>query len=226
MNGTGRISWNTLTNFLNDSEAPPGYVCFIDNEPAIQIDLFEGYYTLFWLGSTDVGTFVSVFAHVIDEVKSERPLRSWLAPKPSFEGFASVIIDRVKISMTLRYPPEKPRYYKKSEPISSSDTQTIYTLKDRLYPFVEPDISSTVSIHCELKTTLRNKDYQLALWADTKESRKENKETGITSNLPITQSLEGLISRTSPAAGALASSDFDELMKEIRANISPERRYY
>lgn len=229
MNGDGRISWTKLTDFLNDSDAPPGYVCFIDSNPAIQIDLFEDFYTLFWLGSTDVETFISVFVQSIDEVQSEKLIRlrrSWFAPIPSFEGFASVVIDSREPSISLEYPQKKARYYKKSQAIRSFDTRSVDRLKDRLYTFVEPNISRTVSIHCELKATHRHGDYQFALWTDTEESSKGNKETGISSNLPITESLEVLLSQTSPAVKLLRRSEFDALMRDIRGSIFADGRYY
>lgn len=224
----GNIRSSTLTEFLNDSEAPPGFVYFMDDEPIIQIDLFEDFYTLFWLGPTSPETFISSFAHIVDDVKGGQPFTRFPTITPAFEGFASVVVDQWRPSTVLPPPQQgrrRARYKREIQGVGPSDTQSVYALKDHLYAFVEPFFSYTVSIQCDLKATFNNRDYQLSLWADTEESKKGNKETGVTLNLPLTESLTELIAQTCPAAGQMPRSDFDLLVRGIRGDIS-DRRYY
>ena len=228
MDGPGRTRSRTLTEFLNDPESPPGFVYFIDNEPAVQLDLFEKFYTLFWLGPTSPNKFISSFSHIVDDVKSGPPFDQSPTITPAFEGFASVVVDRWAGSMAFPEPQKRPkpaRYRRNSQAVGPSDTQSVYRLKERLYAFVEPFTSDAVSVQCDLKATFNNRDYHISLWADTAKSKKDNKETGITSNLPLTESLVSLLSQTCPAASQLPQSDLDLLMRGIRSDIS-DRRYY
>jgi hypothetical protein len=228
MNGNGGIRSRTLADFLNNPEAPPGFVYFMDDEPVIQIDLFEDFYTLFWLGPTNPQTFISSFSHIVDDVKGGPPFTRFPAIKPTFEGFASAIVDRWRPSMVLPSPQQgrRPaRFIREIQGLGPSDTRSVYTLKDSLYAFLEPFFPYTVSIQCDLKATFSGRGYRLSLWADTEESKKDDKETGITSNLPLTESLRELLALTCPAASRMPRSDFDQLVRGIRGDIA-DRRYY
>ena len=226
MNGDDALKSKTLREYLNDTEAPPGFVYFIDDEPVVQIDLFEEFYTLFWLGPTSLPTFIESFSHIVGDLKSSSPLIDSIIMSPAFEGSVSVVVDQIRPSMD---PPDtgppRARYKKEFQKIERSDTQSFDTLKDRLDNFVMPFLTYTVSVQSEVKTVFNNRDYQMSLWADTRQSKKVNKETGITSNLPLTNSLTELLEQTCPAAGRMSRPDFDLFMTEIRSKIA-DRRYY
>lgn len=227
MNGNS-IRSKSLADFLNDDEAPPGFVYLMEGEPVVQIDLFDDFYTLFWLGPTHPETFISYFSRILDDVKSGAPFTRSPTVTPAFEGFVSAVVDGWEQSMTFPDPrkgPQSARYRRESQGIGPSDTNSAFAFKNRLYAFLGLSLSYTVSIKCDLKATFNNRDYQISLWADTEESEKENKETGITSNLPLTDSLKDLLALTCPAASRMPRADFDQLMRGIRSDIS-DRRYY
>jgi hypothetical protein len=228
MNNNGGFTSKTLREFFNDAEAPPGFIYFIDDEPVVQIDLFEKFYTLFWLGPTSLTTFIESFSHIVSDLKNSSPLIDSILIGPAFEGSVSVVVNQLRRSIDrpeMGTGTPRARYKKELQTIERSDTQTFDTLKNRLNNFVTPFLSDIVSIQSEVKTKFNNRDYEISLWADTQQSKKKNKETGITSNLPITNSLTELLENTCPTAKAMPRLDFDVFMSEIRSKIA-DRGYY
>jgi len=217
-----------LSEFFNDPNAPSGFVYFIDDEPVVQIDLFEEFYTLFWLGSTSLRTFIDAYSHIVRDLKSSSPLIDSILISPAFEGSVSVVVDQLRPAIDtpdMRTGTLRARYKEELQTIERLDTETFDTLRNRLNNFVTPFLPDTVSIQSEVKTKFNNRDYEISLWADTQQSKKKNKETGITSNLPLTNSFTELLEKTCPAAGKMPRLDFDVFMNEIRTNIA-DRGYY
>lgn len=227
MNNHGFKS-KSLREFFNDTEAPSGFVYFKDDEPVVQIDLFEEFYTLFWLGPTGLTTFIDSFSRIVRDLKNSSPLIDSILISPAFEGSVSLVVDELRPSLDT---PEigtgtlRTRHKKELQTIERSDTQSFDTLRNRLNNFVTPFLTDTISIQSEVKTKFNNRDYEISLWADTQQSKKKNKETGITSNLPLTNSLTALLKETCPAADTMPQQDFDRFMSEIRTKIA-DRGYY
>lgn len=224
MNNFGFTS-KSLREFFDDTAAPPGFVYFIAAEPVLQIHLFEKFFTLFWLGPTSLSMFIDSFSHIVGDLKTSSPFIDSLM-KPTFEGSVSVVVHQ---SQSFTDPPDtgtpRAQYKKELQKIEPFDTHSFDTLRIRLNKVVTPFLPETVSIQSEVKTKFYNHDYEISLWADTPKSKKKDKETGITSNLPLTNSLTELLEKTCPAAGTMPRLDFDVLIGEIRTNIA-DRGYY
>ena len=233
MNGDGFKS-KTLKEFFNDTEAPSGFVYFLNDEPVMQIDLFEKFYTLFWLGPTNPQTLINFFSDILSELKNSSPIINSIFSSPALAGSVSVIVDQGSLiveSERFTDPPTagpqtpRSRYKKEVQTLNWFDALGSDLLTRRLYNFITHFRTSAVSILCEVKTASNNRDYEVSLWADTQRSEKTDKETGITSNFPLTNSLMELVQETCPAARAMLQSDFDVFMSEIRSQIA-DRRYY
>lgn len=221
------ITSKSLREFYKEQEAPPGFVYFIAGEAAMQIHFFEEFFTLFWLGPTSLPMFIETFSHIVRDVRFGSPFLGVPTPDPLvFEGSVFVVVDQLQ--STEGHPDRerrRPRYWKAVEKIRGVDTESFDSLKKRLDGFVESFRWNKVAIQTEVKTKFNKRDYLVSLWTDTPQSEKKNKETGLTSNLPLTNSLTELVEKTCPAARKMAPADFNDFMTEIRSKIA-DRRYY
>lgn len=212
------VNWRTLRSFLNDPNAPEGQVYFIDDKPKLQIDLFARFYSVFWLGSADIGTSQDSFINLLDEAKSAGSLFSHSGDVSSvLRGFVSVVKPRER---------GDGRLIKQEEPMKYPTYEASVLLRRRLKVFLNAaEGQSATAIHIELKGSIRRREVRLALWADTPKSPKSDKEIGITSNLPFTDAFKTLLLQTSTAVNGLSAYDFDLLMYQLMSFVS-NRGYY
>lgn len=223
MNGFTDFDRKPLTVFLNNEEAPPGYVYLINSQPAVQVDFFEKFYTLFWLGSITVESFLSYFIEIFNKVK---PRRSLLRPHPAFKGFISIVKKRHGVeSAEQTNSSDKVLYSREYEPFIFYREADYLLLQDNVNTLTGPDISGVASILIELKAQYFNRELQFSLWADTNDSPKSEKEVGITSNLPLKSSTEDLLFRTSLIAKDMPRPECKQFFNLIRRDIS-QRGYY
>lgn len=213
------IDWRTLNAYLNDSEAPPGLVCFVYGKPLLQIDFFERIYTVFWLGSTDTESLFIDFIQVVNEKLLHDA--SWypsLLRPPLLKAFLSVTrMESVSDGVLLRR--ERARLRPTIQPQIDPDRS-----EETLHLLRQP--RRVAAIQIDLEFLQRRRPRYLSVWGDTNESNKKEKEVGFTLDMAIPESpaLRHLLLNTSTVFRGLPSADFDDLFETLR--MSTAKRSY
>lgn len=216
MDGIG-IYWMSLNDYLKDSDAPPGIVCFVDGTPQLQVDFLGKAYTVFWLGSIDADSFLFDFFEVFNETllwKTRRNLGPFLFHfrPPTFKASVSVVTSH-RVADELSFTREEDNLEYKPKGRSKMDA---VLLRNQLHMLQET--RNVASIQIDFETARGSR--RVSLWGDTHKSPKKEREVGLTIDvtLPYSPALRTFLQKTSHRFRRLQESALDDLFETIRIN--------